>query len=199
MVIAHLTEGVNMQQEKVHGKPARRRPKHPHIAPRGLDHRYITTYTALEKPFVGLSDGRIYDPRSRCALDWWGTGMPVIEAAESELVIADTWQVLFPDEGLVVFTRHGIYVATEPKVGQLRIEDAPSVNSVSRRLRREKQCGRRPVREGCPLLMSTRPQPQEWPPPEPVQIGGVRDRASRAPQGACSISRRFYLLFLRGS
>ena len=157
-----------MQEKRVKGKPARRRNANPHYAPRGLDRRYVQIYPEGPKPFVGLSDGRIYDPRSRHALDWWGmgTGKPEIYQAPGT-ESTGIWQIEFADGGAVC-TPNGIHVVVEPQQGQLRVQLAVDPRRGGRRLRRERQAGRRPI-AGTPLLMSTRVAAQEWPPPEPPQ------------------------------
>lgn len=182
-VIAHLTERCErMQEKRVKGRPARRRPAHPHYAPRGVNRQHCVVFTKQDPPIIGLSDGRIYDPRSGSALDWWdvGRGAPQIDRASDP----DVWQVEFAD-GAALCTPNGIWVTAEPVQGQLRVQMPPQVTnrpflerwdgrtwiqpeppytrSRSRTLRREKQAGRRPVREGCPLLLSLRAERRHRP------------------------------------
>jgi hypothetical protein len=177
-------------------KPTRRWPTYLHITPLGISAHQRRIFTALSAPFVGVSDGRIYDPRSGYALDWWGTGKPEIYQVPGTEA-TDIWQVSFADGGAVC-TPNGIHVVSEPKVGQLRVQLPPPCGNTQRRLRQERQCGRRPVlvenpdwaskKTGgkwldCPLLMSVRAEPQRWLPPE-VPTAAERQRKARANSAA---------------
>lgn len=162
-----------MQQTKP-SRPAKRPARH--FAPRVIAGCTSTVFTGLSKPYVGLSDGRIYDPRTGCALDWWGTG-PLKFHYDDDL--PGIWHVVFSD-GVALCMPECIYVGVKPETGQFRVEEPLEVRSMARRLRREVQGGRRPVTvkgvpEACPLLMSMLDQPQQWPPPAPEDV----DRSMR--------------------